>query len=124
VLGIDLNPGAPGLARTNAAINGADRATFATTPLAELTGRFDLVIANLWSAVSVRENAPALLARSAGGHLLLSGFKGAESEEVERIYTGAGLRLLHALEREGGDGRVWAALLLRDPAPRAIPAAT
>jgi ribosomal protein L11 methyltransferase len=122
VQGVDVNPGAPGLAAANAALNGAAGCSFSTTPLAQMTGPFDLVAANLWSAALLGELAPGLAARAAGGHLLVSGFKDFEADGVEQLFTGLGLRLLNAIERPG-DGRVWVALLLRDRAPAAISSA-
>jgi ribosomal protein L11 methyltransferase len=119
VQGVDVNQGAPATAAVNAALNGAAGCDFSTTPLAEVTGSYDLVVANLWSAALLIELAPDLAARAAGGHLLVSGFKDFEADAVEERFTGLGLRLVNAIERPG-DGRVWVALLLRDRAPTAI----
>src|SRR5437762_1884353 len=76
VTAIDIDPASPSVTLANAAVNGvADRIQASTTPLEALPAdeRFDVVVANL-SAATIAELAPALIARTAaGGILLLSG---------------------------------------------------
>jgi ribosomal protein L11 methyltransferase len=116
ILGIDVDAAAPALAAENAARNGAVRCRFATTPLGEVEGLHDLVLANLWSAALVAENARLLAARARGGHVVTSGFKSHEADGVAAVFAAEGLRTLTAAEREDNDGRAWGALLLRDGA--------
>src|SRR2546428_9176979 len=55
VLGLDIDANAVALATENAERNGAaDRCRFAITPVAEVTGQFDLVVANMPSSDILR----------------------------------------------------------------------
>jgi len=74
VIANDIDPEACTVARENAALNGvADRVAICETPLEEIGGAFDVVIANILAEENVRL-AEHLCARVApGGSLLLSG---------------------------------------------------
>jgi ribosomal protein L11 methyltransferase len=108
VLGLDLADEALLIAPENAAANGAGAACrFAKTPVADVRGRFDLVVANLPAPV-LRGVRKALLARSRGGILVLGGFKDADSAELLASYESSGLRLRSDFVHHG-----WHAALLR-----------
>lgn len=62
--GVDIDPEAVRAAREAAVANGLE-AEFSTTPLDELAGEWDLVVANLFAEVLVAL-APAILARARG----------------------------------------------------------
>ena len=56
VLGLDIDANAVALAAENAERNGAaDRCRFAVTPVAEVAGQFDLVVANMPSSEIIRQ---------------------------------------------------------------------
>jgi ribosomal protein L11 methyltransferase len=75
VVGIDVKPEAIAATRRNAALNGVDDHLEATTsPLGEIEGAFDIVVANIGRSAIV-ELAPELVRRVApGGWLGVSGF--------------------------------------------------
>lgn len=74
VLGIDIDQAAVDATLENAALNGvADRVQSSTTPLDDVTGTYDIVLANIL-AHTLTAMADTLLARVApGGVLMLSG---------------------------------------------------
>ena len=70
-VGVDIDPAAVEVAAANAAANAVSaRVAVSTMPVEEVTGCFDLVVANL-SAGVLAELAAALWARVSGGGLLL-----------------------------------------------------
>lgn len=74
VLAIDVAPEAVAAARANAAANGvADRVRVAATPVAEVEGPFDLVVANIGGRVLFDLAGDLVGAVRSGGHLVLSG---------------------------------------------------
>jgi ribosomal protein L11 methyltransferase len=94
VLGIDTSEAALAAARHNAAQNGlSERCLFADTPLAELGGTFDLVVANI-EGRTLSELAPLLVARlGSGGELLLSGFIDEQVPALSERFGALGLEL-------------------------------
>jgi ribosomal protein L11 methyltransferase len=90
VVAIDVDPVAVTATTGNAEANGvADRIAVATTPVAEVPGAFDLVVANIGAAV-LRGLAPELVARvRPGGRLLLAGLLAAQADDVAVSFTGA-----------------------------------
>lgn len=83
VEGVDIDPAAVESARENAQLNGL-RAHFSATPLEQLTGPYDLVVANLY-AEALAGLAPELL-RLVGRHLVLAGILADRAELIlERI---------------------------------------
>ena len=74
VTGIDIDPEAVAVAADNAGLNGvAGRMAVSTTPLQQITGTFDIVVANILAEELVRL-APHLVDRTTpGGFLILSG---------------------------------------------------
>jgi ribosomal protein L11 methyltransferase len=83
VVGIDIDPDAVPVTLDNAARNQVTvQAT--TTPLAEVQGRYDIVLANIGADVLL-ELAPDL--RRVGGTLLLSGVLAERADEVAGAYA-------------------------------------
>lgn len=74
VWAVDIDPEAVEVARENMAINElADQIRCDTTPLESMTGKFDIILANILAEELVRL-APQLMERlEEGGHLVLSG---------------------------------------------------
>lgn len=94
--GIDVDADAIADAKGNAARNGLEVA-FDTTPVEQVPGRFDVVLANLYAEVLVAL-APAIRAR-VGDHLLLAGIMTVKVHTVEAAYAG----LEEVGRREDGD---------------------
>jgi ribosomal protein L11 methyltransferase len=74
----------------NAARNGAaDRIDASTTPVSEVAGEFDLVVANILAPVLI-ELAPAITARCRpGGRIVLSGLQVSQIEATVAAYVAA-----------------------------------
>lgn len=104
-VGIDTDPDAVRAAEEAAALNGLS-AHFSTTPLAEITGRFDLVVANLYAEV-LAALAPDLL-RVADGPIACAGIL-ADRAELVRVALGA--RRIRVDETEQG----WTSLVFDAP---------
>jgi ribosomal protein L11 methyltransferase len=82
---VDVDPDAVAVTRENAIRNAvSDRLLADTTPIEALTGRYDLVVANI-EAHTLEEMAPSLVARLAPrGSLVLSGILAPELAAAER----------------------------------------
>jgi len=104
---IDLSPAAVAATTDNARRNGVEHAvTASTTPLQDVDGEYDLVVANILAPVLV-ELAPQLVARlGASGVLVVSGVLGERHDHVA-----ASLAPLHLVQVDHRDG--WAALTFR-----------
>ena len=102
VVGIDIDPGCVPVTTANAERAGV-AVEVSTTPLAEVEGTFDLVLANIGADVLV-ELAPLLQAR--GGVLLLSGLLVDRIDDVAGAYAGTAT----ATTLDG-----WAALTISSP---------
>jgi ribosomal protein L11 methyltransferase len=97
------------VAAENIAANGL-QATIAvtSTPIEELSGQFDLILANILAGENIRL-APHFLARLApGGHLVLSGILVEQEAQVTRAFAQMPLTLLTVDRRDA-----WACLLYR-----------
>jgi ribosomal protein L11 methyltransferase len=82
VVGVDIDPAAIPVSRANAEANGVE-VDVSTTPVGDVNGRFDLVLANL-SAGTLVSLASDLIARIApAGTLLLSGLLPGQWRHVE-----------------------------------------
>lgn len=93
VLGIDTSDEAVHAARRNAAHNAAPGCRFASTPLADVPGSFELVVANVEAGVQ-RTLAAALAARLRhGSELALAGFVRAQSAGLVRAFATLGVVL-------------------------------
>jgi ribosomal protein L11 methyltransferase len=108
VLGVDPDPEALAAARANARLNGIGRAVrLRLAGIAEVRGRYDLVLANLLRDLLVGE-APSLAARLApGGRAVLSGLLDVQAADVRAAFEAQDLRLARHLSREG-----WSALVM------------
>ena len=84
VVGVDIDPDAVTVTLDNARRNGVE-VTATTTDLADVEGRYDLVLANIGADVLI-DLAPQLQAR--GDALLLSGVLTERAEEVAAAYAG------------------------------------
>lgn len=104
--GIDIAPAAIGTTEANAAANGVgERVTVSCTPLADVDGPFDLVLANILAPALI-ELAPDLRRVLApGGSLVISGILADNHEHV--LAALAPLRVTHTVTRD-----VWAAIEL------------
>lgn len=114
VTAVDNDPEATDTTRENAEHNAlADRLEIATATAAELTGEFDLILANIRPSVLVPIAGQIAARLAPGGLAILSGILGEEADEVLPAYAAVGLHL-HAR----ADLNEWCALHLRagDPA--------
>jgi ribosomal protein L11 methyltransferase len=106
VVAVDVDPVAVDATRRTAELNGvAPDLVASTAAVADVAGRFDLVLANL--LIPVIEDLGAELADhvAPGGHLLLSGLL---TDQVDRAVEAVGLGVVRV--RSDGD---WAAVLCR-----------
>lgn len=103
---IDIAPAAVPTTRANAAANGVpDRVQVSTTPLAEVGGEFDIVVANILAPtlIELADDLRRLVAPS--GVLIIGGVLADRHEHVE-----AALQPLRRIERSTEAG--WAAITL------------
>lgn len=107
VLGIDNDPEATAAASDNVKRNSLDdRMLVSLTPLGELSGSYQIVVANIVHDVllELAENLTRLT--DVGGFLILSGILvGEQVAHIERFFIGQGFKLLDLEER-----KEWAAL--------------
>ncbi len=91
-LGIDVDPKAVAAARQNAALNpDGDPVELETTPLAEVAGPFDVVVANITES-TLCELAPELARVTApGGRLIVTGLVAGDTARLEDRLAEAGL---------------------------------
>lgn len=111
-LAIDIDPESVEVTDENSERNGVrDRVQAEGTPIAQVAGRFALVLANL-TGPTLLDLADEIAARvDAGAVLILSGLLEIEAEEVAARFVALGLALAqHETEEE------WAALALVRPA--------
>jgi ribosomal protein L11 methyltransferase len=109
VLACEIDREACQVAAENVAANGfAAQIAVTTTPLEQLAGAFDLVLANILAGENIRL-APHFLARLApGGHLVLSGILNEQEPQVAAAFGRLPLTLL-AIDRRDE----WSCLLYR-----------
>jgi ribosomal protein L11 methyltransferase len=88
-VGVDTDPHSVELAREGALENGVPRVELSDAPLERLSGRFDLVLANILANTLVAL-APALAART-GTRLVLSGVLVSQAEQVTAAFLAEGL---------------------------------
>jgi ribosomal protein L11 methyltransferase len=101
VVGVDIDPEAVVVALENASLNRVEtNLHLSTTPLGQISGTFDIVVANILAEELVRL-APQLVAKvSPGGCLLLSGILLERESLVLDGFASSGLQLL-ATAHEG-----------------------
>ncbi len=106
IVAIDVDEVALDNARDNAALSALPRAIrFSAIPLSSVRGRFDLITANILSAVLI-EMAPELARRlAAGGTLILGGILSREAPAVIRRFR----KMLRLVETKHSRG--WATLV-------------
>jgi ribosomal protein L11 methyltransferase len=103
---VDIAPAAVPTTQANAVANGvADRVDVSTTPLTEVDGQFDVVVANILAPTLVELADDLVRLVAASGVLIISGVLADRHDHVE-----AALRPLHRTSREALDG--WAAVTL------------
>jgi ribosomal protein L11 methyltransferase len=108
--GIDISPACVEVTTANAAANDvADRVTVATTPLAEVDGTYDIVVANILAPVLIELADELRRVLAPHGLLIISGVLADHHDHVEQA-----LRPLARVDRIVHDG--WAAVSLRMPA--------
>lgn len=106
VLGVDICPQSIALARKNVTINDMERLIrINATPLDQLNGRFDLVLANLANSVLFRLFDEILRLLNPQGTVIFSGLQGRQARELKTMTAAKGLKVLETL----ADGK-WQAL--------------
>lgn len=108
VIGTDIDPEAVTVAAQNCALNGAGMVELVTTPLAEIPGRFTVVLANILAEDLIRMAADLTDKLAPGGFLVLSGILCEREEYVVTGFAASGLTLT-ATTREGE----WSCLVYR-----------
>lgn len=110
---IDVDPAAVAATHANAAANGVSgRVEASTTPVTDVPGRFDVVVANIGAAVLCALAVPVAATVRPGGLLVLAGLLDQQADDVLSAYPGWG-----AVARPSSDG--WTALALRRRGPGA-----
>jgi ribosomal protein L11 methyltransferase len=91
-VGVDVDAEAVRAAKQNARLNGmVKRAGFSRTPVARVTGAFDVVVANVDRRTLLDLAAPIARRVSAGGSLVVTGILDDDREDVEAGYRALGL---------------------------------
>ena len=86
--GVDIEDDAIDVATRNAELNGvASAVSFSTTPLDDVEGEFDLVVANIETRVLVHMPAPLRARMAPGASLILSGILNRERDELLAAYS-------------------------------------
>lgn len=108
VLAIDPSDRAVEAARENVVLNGVEsKVEIVQTTADQVTGRFDLILANLTPSVLIRaaKKLAPLLARD--GTMIVAGFADAQTPQIVKVTTKLGLCCTKSYSREG-----WTALSL------------
>ena len=106
---IDISPASVPTTRTNADANGVgDRVDVSVTPLVEVDGQFDIVVANILAPTLIDLADDLIRVTAPGGALVVSGVLADRHDHVE-----AALRPLQRADRTTLDG--WAALTFVTP---------
>jgi len=106
---IDISPAAVPTTTHNAQWNGvADRIDASTTPLAEIDGTYDVVVANILAPTLIDLADDLRRSLAAGGRLVISGILASSHQHVLTA-----LAPLEAIARADLDG--WTAITLADP---------
>ncbi len=92
VTGTDTSAQAIVAAEDNARLNGiADGLVFAHRSVQKMDGPFDLVLANLYAEVLLKDGAAVLAKLAPGGSFITSGFVSERAGEIEAMLKAAGL---------------------------------
>jgi len=106
---LDVDPEAVQTARENAERNGvAEKITFLVGDAADVSGSFDLVLANIQLEVLTRVARSLAGLLSAGGGLVLSGLLEGQESAASEAYVPWGLQVARTLAMDE-----WRAVLLR-----------
>ncbi len=99
VTAVDIDPAAVATTRAKAEANRVgDRVAASPTPVADLAGRFDLVLVNVTAAVHA-ELGPSVTAHTReGGRILLAGLLPGQWQHVAGAYAGANVTASNALD--------------------------
>jgi ribosomal protein L11 methyltransferase len=110
-VGVDIDEDAVTVARRNAKLNGVD-AEFevSTTPLAEVDGLYDVVLANIETRALVRISDELSARIAPAGFLVLGGILCEERETIVAAY--ASMRLVECLEENA-----WCACMMEPAVP-------
>lgn len=101
VLGVDIDAGALTVAANNAAVNQlAERVHFSAHALSELSGPYDLLVANVTGAVMSGMVADFARLLETGGWLVLSGLQGRQLEEMVGIFAARGFGVVAQFSEE------------------------
>jgi ribosomal protein L11 methyltransferase len=87
-IGLDIDPQAITASRQNAARNGVAERLTTTTQSAELTGQFDVLLANILASPLIDNAASISALLKPGGLLVLSGILGNQVDSVSGAYRG------------------------------------
>lgn len=99
VTAVDIDPAAVQVTADNASANGvADRVTPSTTPVADLTGGFDLALVNVTAAVQATLGPDVTRLVRPGGRILLAGLLPGQWRHVAGAYDGATVTQLTELD--------------------------
>lgn len=111
VWAVDTDATACAIAEANVATNAVTAPVHICLSLDDVSGTFDLVVANLFADL-LEEMTPRLVALlRPGGVLICSGFLTADEHRVQRAYESRGLRLQRRHEEQS-----WVTLALHRPA--------
>jgi ribosomal protein L11 methyltransferase len=103
---VDITPASVPITRANAASNGvANLINVSTTPLSQVDGQFDVVVANILASTLIELADDLVRVVAPSGVLIVSGVLANRHEHVE-----AALQPLHRIHRETLDG--WAVITL------------
>jgi ribosomal protein L11 methyltransferase len=114
VVAVDNDPIAVAACAENAGVNAVgDRIASAATPVGDVDGQFDLVLANIQAHV-LRELLPGIAPRVApGGTLVMSGLLSPQAEAVAEDYAAVGFKV-EAIRPSAADP-AWSSAVLRRP---------
>jgi ribosomal protein L11 methyltransferase len=114
VVAVDNDPIAVAACAENAGVNAVgDRIASAATPVGDVDGQFDLVLANIQAHV-LRELLPGIAPRVApGGTLVMSGLLSPQAEAVAEDYAAVGFTV-EAIRPSAADP-AWSSAVLRRP---------
>lgn len=91
VVGIDVDATAVEVAETNLQVNDlAGQIDLSTTPVDEVEGTYDIVIANILAHILLHIREPLMERVAPGGILLLSGITEAQESELREAFVGDG----------------------------------
>ncbi|MFO0749390.1 MAG: 50S ribosomal protein L11 methyltransferase [Myxococcota bacterium] len=105
LMGTDIDPNAMVAARENEELNrpvlGAARCSWETTPIEEVGGEWDLVVANILTPTLIILAAPIAARVRAGGRLMLSGILVEHEAEILEAFLPLGLQHLATTRKNG-----------------------